>query len=376
MSKSNATQTVQVQKKLTRKQQSRLRRDTLQKQRGQRRRVLIVVSGVLGLALLVVFYGILQQKVLVLDEPVANVNGETISARDFQARVRLERVVAQQQMFQAQAQEDHETVQMYQEELATPTTLGQQIIQRMVDELLLKQSAKDFGVSVSPEEVQTYLQPQLGSDPNSPMPAPAPTSFPTPVLPGSFQPAYVISQVNQLTALGFSEQSYRKSIEVQLLADKVRQAIATTVPTMTDQVQFRHIDVLPTDSSTVNQSIQQDGFDKVYQAVISDTYPLTTVAASKTLDWFPRDLISDSTEYGPTLANQLFDPSIPLSTTISGLNLAGKTYYFMQAYAHEVAPLNIYVLRRRQQLAINAWLDQRRNPAFLLNWADRVPPES
>lgn len=374
MSKSKATQTVQVQKKPTRKQQSRLRRDTLQKQRGQRRRILIVVGGVLGLALLVVFYGIVQQKVLVLDEPVANVNGETISTRDFQARVRLERVVAQQQMLQAQAQGEHETVQMYQEELATPTTLGQQIIQRMVDELLLKQNAKDFGVSVPPEEVQAYLQPQLGSDPNSP--TPAPTSFPTPVLPGSFQPADVISQVNQLNALGFSAQSYRKSIEVQLLADKVRQAIATTVPTMTDQVQFRHIDVLPADSSMVSQSIQQDGFDQVYQAVISDTYPLTTVAASKTLDWFPRDLISDSTEYGSTLAKQLFDPSIPLSTTISGMNQAGKTYYFMQAYAHEVAPLNIYVLRRRQQLAINAWLDQRRNPAFLLDWVDRLPPES
>ena len=387
MSKSKATRTVQIQKEPTRKQLSRGERDAMQS-----RRVVLVLGGVLALALLIVFYGILRVTVLVFDEPVANVNGETISTRDFQARVRLERTVAQQQILQAQALGDTTTAATYQQELADPTILGGQIIQNMVDEILLKQGAKDFGVSVSPEEVQTYIQKQLGYDPNPTTPAPTLTPRPTPTASGpitqtptptstpfptptpmsleSFQQTY-ISQVNQLNTLGFSEQSYRNFVEVRLLADKVRQAIAATVPTMTEQVQFRYIRVDAVDFPTVTQSIQQDGFDKVYQAVISSTYPITSVLAADTQSWVPRDVIS-ATE--PTLADELFNPQTALSTTISVMsNAAGTPGYFAQVYARDIAPLSYSNLSQRQQQAAEAWLSQRRNPTFLLTWDDRVP---
>jgi len=386
MSKSKASRAVQIQKKPTRKQLTRSKREA-----SQSRRALLVVAGVLTLALVVIGYGVLRENVLVLDEPVANVNGETISARDFQARVRLERVIAPQRILQAQAQGDQNTVDTYQQELAAPTTMGERILQNMVDELLLKQGAKDFGVSVSPEELQTYIQEQFGYGPRLPTPAPTlsmhptlatgnpitptSTSFPTPTPMSleSFQQAYS-SQVNRMNTLGFSEQSYRNMIEVRLWADKSRQAIVSTVPTMTEQVQFRYIGIGAADIPTATQSVQQDGFDKVYQAVLSHTYPITTVEASKTLDWFPRDLLSDSTEYGPALANQMFDPNIPLSTTISALNKAGTAYYVIQVYAREVAPLEIYILNQDRQQAIEDWLSQRRKPTFLLTWKDRVPP--
>ncbi len=387
MSKSKATRTVQIQKEPTRKQLSRSERDAMQS-----RRVLIVVGGVLLLALLVVFYGILRENVLVLDEPVANVNGETISTRDFQARVRLERTVAKTQILQAQALGDQTTVDTYQQELANPTTLGGQIIQNMVDEILLKQGARDFGASVSTEEVQTYIQKQLGYDPNPPTPAPTFTPRPTPTASGpitqtptptstpfptptpvsleSFQQTY-ISQVNQLNALGFSEQSYRNFIEVRLLADKVRQAIASTVPTMTEQVQFRYIRIDAADIPTVTQSIQQDGFDKVYQAVISNTYPITAVQAADTQSWVPRDAISATNS---TLADVLFNPQTELSTTISvSSDASGAPGYVAQVYARDIAPLSYSYLNQNQQQAVEGWLSQRRKPTFLLTWDDRVP---
>ena len=390
MSKSKATRTVQIQKEPTRKQLSRSERDAMQS-----RRVVIALGGVLLLALLIVFYGILRETVLVLDEPVANVNGETISTRDFQARVRLERTVAKTQILQAQALGDTTTANTYQQELDNPTTLGGQIIQNMVDEILLKQSAKDFGVSVSPEEVQTYIQKQLGYDPHPPTPAPTLTPRPTPTASGpitqtptptstpfptptpmsleSFQQTY-ISQVNQLNDLGFSEQSYRNLIEVRLLADKVRQAIVSTVPTMTEQIQFRYIRIETADFPTVTQSIQQDGFDKVYQAVISNTYPITTVQAADTQSWVPRDVLSNTTEFGPGLTDELFNPQTALSTTISvSSNAAGTAGYVVQVYARGIAPLGSSYLNQSQQQAVEDWLSQRRKPTFLLTWDDRVP---
>ena len=389
MSKSKATRTVQIQKEPTRKQQSRSERDAMQS-----RRVLLVVAGVLVLALAVIGYGVLRVTVLVFDEPVANVNGETISTRDFQARVRLERTVAQQQILQAQALGDQTTANTYQQELADPTIMGQQIIQNMVDELLLTQAAKDFGVSVSTDEVQTYIEKQIGYDPNPPTPEPTSTPRPTPTASSpitqtptptstpfptptpmsleSFNQTY-ISQVNQLNTLGFSDQSYRNMVQMRLLADKVRQAIGSTVPTTTEQVQFRYIRIEAVDFPTVTQSIQQDGFDKVYQAVISNTYPITTVQAADTQSWVPQDVISATNS---ALADILFNPQTALSTTISvAPDATGAAGYMAEVYARDIAPLSYSYLTQRQQQAVDDWLNQHQhtNPAFVLTWQDRVP---
>jgi alpha-galactosidase/6-phospho-beta-glucosidase family protein len=43
--------------------------------------------------------------------------------------------------------------------------------------------------------------------------------------------------------------------------------------------------------------------------------------------------------------------------------------------AKSVEPLSSNFLQQTQQKSVEAWLVQRRNPAFILTWADRVPTE-
>jgi SurA N-terminal domain len=379
---------LQIQREPTRKQLSRAEREAK-----QRRRIWLGVFGVLGLAALILVSGYLYQTVFSLNEPVANVNGEIITTRQFQARVRLDGNQVQQQIQVAYSLNDQNSLNYYVNQLSDPVTYGGQIINGMVDDLLLKQAAPTFGVSVSAEEVQLNIEKQLRYDRNPPTPAPptstpspAPTAsgpitqtptptltpFPTatPVTYESFTTTYK-SELTQLASLGFGEQEYRDLIQTSLLVNKVRTAIEATVVTTTDQIKFQYVRAANADAVTVTKDINAQGFGTIYQAVLSGTYPITTVQATETTEWVPHDEISATTELGPVLADTLF--ATPVSQTVAVINAAGTATYVALILDHQVQPLSASFLQSRQQAAVDDWLAQRRKPEFYLTWNDRVP---
>lgn len=378
---------LQIQREPTRKQLSRAEREAK-----QRRRIWLLVFGVLGLATLILVYGYLYQTVFILNEPVANVNGEIISTRQFQDRVRLAGKQLQQQIQVAYSLNDQNSIDYYVNQLSDPVTLGGQLINSMVDDLLLKQAAPTFGVSVSVDEVQLNIEQQLRYDRNPPTPAPTSTPRPTPTASGpitqtptpsitpfptatpvtldAFNKLYQ-EQLGQLAALGLGEQEYRDLVQTSLLVDKVRTAIESTVVTTTDQIKFKYIRAANADAVTVTRDINAQDFATIYQAVLSGTYPITTVQATETSDWVPHDEISATTEFGPVLADTLF--ATPVSQTMALVNAAGTATYVALILDHQVQPLNASFLQSRQQAAIDDWLAQRRKPEFYFNWNDRVP---
>ena len=177
MSKNTPTRNVQLPKEQTRKQLSRAEREAK-----QNRTVLLIVGGVVALLVLIVGFGVLRENVLILNEPVANINGETISTREFQNRVRLARLTLKQQVARAEALGDTQTAQQAQSQLDDPKGLGAQVLNEMRDEILLKQGAPQFNVTVTPDEVQVYLEEDLGYQRNPPTPAPTRTPAPTPTV--------------------------------------------------------------------------------------------------------------------------------------------------------------------------------------------------
>jgi hypothetical protein len=388
MSKTPSSRHVQLPKEPTRRQLSRAEREARQS-----RTVWLVFGGVIAVLVLVLAFGWLRENVLLQNEPVANVNGELISTRTFQNRVRLARAQIIQQRDRSLALGDQTTAGQYQQQLDDAQGLGAQVLQELVDEVLLKQAAPEFNVSVSPEEVQTFIEEDLNYYRNPPTPAPTRTPRPTPtvtepitqtptptitpfptatpVSAEGFQQLYK-DQLSYLATLGFTEQEFRQIIETRLIGEKVRAAIASTVPTTTEQVQFRYIRIDAADVQTATQIINRDGFDTVYQEVLSGTFPITTVQASETFDWVPKDAISQTSEFGPTLADELFNAVIS-QTTFIGVNQAGTASYVVQLTGKEVRPLSSSFLQDAQTKAVDAWLEQRRSPTFYLNWQDRVP---
>ena len=388
MSKTPPSRNVQIPKEQTRKHLSRLEREAQQS-----RTILLVVGGVVALLVLVVGFGFLRENVLILNEPVANVNGEQINTRDFQNRVRLTRLTLQQQVQRAVALGDQQSAQQYQSQLDDTSGLGAQVLSSMVDEILLKQAAPEFGVTVQPDEVQVYLEEDLGYLRNPPTPAPTRTPAPTPTViepitqtstPTStpFPTATPITkegfntlyndQLSILATTGLTDADYRKIVELRLLAEKVNKAIASTVPTITEQIKFKYIRVAITDVPTVTDSVNTNGFEAVYQAVVSNTYPITTAIASETFEWVPQDEISATTEFGPSIAETLF--STPISeTALFNSNAAGTAGYVIFVQDRAVQPISASFMSSREQNAQEAWLEARRNPAFFLTWQDRVP---
>lgn len=168
----------------------------------QRIIILTVMAAValIAVALIIAFIadGVIRPR-----QAVATVNGEDISVSDFQKRVRIERgirillindilndIVEQQDVTVEDAgnfvlqQEPYAT---WWNELGAPDVMGLTVLDDMVDDKLIAKAAADLGVSVSDADIDTYINKQIGYDPEAvaligaePTATVEPTSTPTP----------------------------------------------------------------------------------------------------------------------------------------------------------------------------------------------------
>ena len=386
MSKTKNNPHVQVPNEPTRKQLSRAGRDAQQRQR-----IIYAVGGVLAVVVLVILFGVIRESILKPNEPVANVNGEQISTTEFQNRVRLVRAQLIQQANFSQQLGDTQSVEQIQSQLADPINVGSLVLDGMVDELLLKQAAQDFNVTVTPDEVEASIEKEFGFDRNPPTPSPTSTPRPTPTASAVVTQTATPSPTPQPTATpiskesatqfyqeylrgyNLSDQDYRKYTELRLLSDKVREAIGATTPTTAEQIKFQYMRIDSAAVPTVTAAIAQDGFATVYQAALSGTLPYSTsVLASEVTDWLPRDAFVNSTDLGTSIGDAFFTTPVSQTTGIIS-NTTGTASFVGLITAKGNEPLSSSFLQQAQQNAVEAWLQQRRNPSFLLTWADRVP---
>jgi hypothetical protein len=390
MSKNKATPQVQRPNEPTRKQLSRAEREAR-----QRRIINLSVIGVVALVVIIIVGGFLYENIstqIRLSQPVANVNGELISTPEFQSQVRITRAQLLQQIdFYANTLNDTQTAQNLQSQLNDPVTLGGQVINSMVDDVLLKQAAPQYNVSVSQEEIDTKIEETFGYQRNPPTPAPTRTPLPTPTASGPItqtatptstppptatpisKESAMSAYQSYLTTLGITDAEYRKYVELGLYSDKMRTAIGSTVPTTTEQIEFKYIRMDAAAVPTVTAALNQDGFAKVYDAIVSNTVPYSSsVMAQDINQWIPMDAISTTTEWGPNVARAFFSTPVSQTTGIIS-NTANTASYIGFIDAKGIEPLASSFLQQAQNNAVEAWLQQRRNPAFILTWADRVP---
>jgi hypothetical protein len=145
------------------------------------------------------------------------------------------------------------------------------------------------------------------------------------------------------------------------------------VPTTTEQIQFKYIRIDAAAVPTVTEAIQKDGFETVYAAILSNTVPYSSSVLAQAVDqWVPSATISDTTEWGPAVAQALFSTPVSQTTSIIS-NTTNTASYIGLIEAKGIEPLSSNFLQQNQEKAIEAWLQQRRSPAFVLTWADRVP---
>lgn len=160
----------------------------------------IIIIVIVGAALLV-------EQVINPSRTVATVNGETISVREFQERVRFERVLHIEQLSaginntmednnvtfedaanQIIVQEPYRTIW---DELNIPDQMGLRVINDMIDDVLVRQEAEKLGITVSQDDIDFEIEKIFGFDraliaqletETTPEPTPDPTATPTPLV--------------------------------------------------------------------------------------------------------------------------------------------------------------------------------------------------
>ncbi len=176
--------------KRRREYKSRAERDRL-----WQRRVLYATVGLVAISVLVLIAALFYEQVIRPREAISTVNGEEIATRDFQDRVRLIRWLTAEQIRELYylTGGNVDTIQQYAgqqiTDLRRPQIIGSQVLDDMEEEAILRQAARELGVTVDEaavdEQVNRYMAQRLGltvpSD-ETPTPTLTPTITPTPLV--------------------------------------------------------------------------------------------------------------------------------------------------------------------------------------------------
>ena len=391
-----------------------------------------IAIGSIVLVALLLGYGYLKVTYFQLREPVAEVNGEVITTDQWQERVRLERI-RELNLYQTYAfyQQNYgmDTSQQQQQiltTLGTPSILGLQVLDQMVDELVIRQEAEKLGITVTEEEVNKSIQevygyfpngtltptvtstpfsyPTLSSEqltlyPSTATPTTAPTSTvaqtntpdvsatatftaapPTP----TFVPEIATATATPYTLEGFnsqydktltdlksyniSEATLRSVYEIQLLREKLLDKVTADTPHTDVQVWARHILL---DDAAQAQAVrilllQGVDFAKLAREQSKDT---GSSASGGDLGWFGKGAMVAEFE------NAVFSQEIGAIGEIVQTQFG---YHIIQVLGKQELPLTDSQYQQNRETAFSDWLTKTKETAAITTfdvWMDRVPTD-
>jgi hypothetical protein len=419
----------------------------LEREKRTSRIVLIGSIIAITLVVLVVGYGILDQTYLSKIRPVAVVNGQKISTKDWQGLVRYtrQRMINQaaniiqnyQLISQIYGTESGYTAyyaaQLQQiEQQLSPTVVGEQVLNQMIDNALLEQEAKKRNITVSDAEIDQKIQEAFQFFPNgtpttqptiepkatstlsptqyalvSPTPTttatPLPTATATQSLSATLQasPTTVIETAtatptesptegptatataytkdafqkdyqNLLKSyqdqIQFSEQELRKIVYNQILYEKMQQAIAEELKLTPEQDMVWARHILVKDETTAKEVL----------AKLNNGEDWTKLAAEYSIDNSNKDNGGDlGWFYHGMMVKEFEDAAFNLK--IGEISQPVKTqygYHIIQVLGHELRTLSQSEFEQLKANKFQEWLSEIHSKATITiddTWKNRVP---
>jgi peptidyl-prolyl cis-trans isomerase D len=312
--------------------------------------------------------------------------------------------------------------------LNNPEIVGQQVLDQMTDEILIRQEAEKRGITVSEEEIDNYFKETFGFFPDgSPTPTITPTEFVFPTLSSeqltifpststpteaatstvtptgtpdrsvtptptatqapptpTFVPEQATASPTPYTLEGYqtdydemlkgfdnynvSEKTIRSIYEADLLRQKLRDEIAKDIPQSEEQVWARHILVETEEEAKATYERLQAGedFATVAQEASKDT---GSGANGGDLGWQPRSFFvkefSDA-----AFSQEIGEIGQPVQTEFG--------YHIIQVIAREELPLSAGQYEQKRETAFNDWLTAAEEAATIETfetWKQHVPTE-
>lgn len=391
-------------RELTRKQRSRLERER------RMERILLWSVAAVGVVIVgVLVYGFVIEKIIKEREPVAIVNDVPITTAEFQARVRFTRAQIEQELqrwlFEQQAIDPTDSdmqpyleyaqgaVRDLQAQLAAENalTLGEQVLDQLIQEALVRQEAERRGIVVAPEELQQEIELFFGYDRNPATPTPAPTATPpltptevltptptltplptaTPMTEAAFRERYDTYLGQTLKPLGISEQEYRSWVEASLMLEELQEQMVAEVPEMVDQVELW---LLTAESEEqANEFVARLDAGEDFQTLADElAEDESGVSYGRELDWYPKSLLED--RLGAELADLAF--SLKVGERSSPVpDEDGMQYTVIGVVGHETRELDEFFRQQLGSKAFQEWLEAQEVLVERKDYQDRVPLE-
>lgn len=384
----------------------------LERERIQRRYLITGVSIALVLVVGLIVFGILDQLFFQDMKTVATIGSDKITQGEYQARVRYarwqlveqyNRTLQMAEMFgglnSGNGSYFQNSLQQIQSQLDNAATLGQGVLEAMVDERIIEQEAPKEGITVTDEEIELALQEAFGFYANgTPTPAPtrvmlptstlsaaqlaiitltptptqaptatqeptatAPAVSPTPtqeVSPYPTPTAYTIDgfksqykdYVSKMEVIKFKEADWRKAFKDSVLRDKLTKKLTANVPTKEDQVWARHI--LVADEAAAKTVLERLKKGESWDALAKE---LSTDSSNKDsggdLGWFTKDkMVAEFST--AAFALKVGEISEPVKTNFG--------YHIIQVLGHEERDLSQADYATRQNKVFDDWLAKAR----------------
>jgi hypothetical protein len=396
------------------------------KQERQNRQVRLAVGAVVGLLLLVLVVGLVNEVIVKPTQPVAVVNGSEITMRDWQERVRLQRaqlIIGIEDLAEALGQDIGQVQQFAGQQinlLLDDQSMGQVVLDELINEELIRQGAEARNISVTDEDVQTELEVSFnyfgGSLPTpiptateTPIPTPSLTPIPTPVITEvvptatpfptptlgptatplptatpvtleSFQES-LGETLGSFEDLGVSEASFRELVRAQLIEEALREELAVEeeVPDEGEQVSFFY---LTFDSEAEAQAIQDEiaanGFVETWNRIRSMPADdaADSSAAARELVWRTRQDVAGL--LAEQVAEAAFSAEVGQPSDIIVVEAesedASDTYYILQVSGREIRPLTERAVEQLKSDALQLWLDSQLAGVEIFDrWRTNVP---
>lgn len=378
-------------------------------ERRQRRYLVIGTSVVVGLVVLLLLYGIVEANIIAPRRPVAEVNGETISVEQYQSQVRYQRLqLVNQYMSTAQfaaSIQDEQTRSFFDNSLAQIESqlnsflLSQEVIDRMIDDRLIRQEANARGIFVTEEEVEQRLQAELGYFPAGtptvmPTLAPQMTSTLSPqqlelisptdtstttvdlqvepteaitdtlpsenaeLTPGPTETPYteaayeenLQTALNNLKDVGIGVDFLRDTLEFELYRTRFIEEIAGDVEPEEEQVWARHI-LVETEEEAEDVLERLAGGEDFAELARELSLDPGSGEQGGDLGWFSRGVMTPLFEEAAFVL-EIGENSEPIVTDFGA--------HIIQVLGHEVRPIDASQYQQLQEQALEEWLLQAR----------------
>jgi hypothetical protein len=391
------------------------RKDVLlaRKRRRQNRQVYMAVGGVVALLAVVFIAAIVSQYLIRPRQPVAVVNGETITVQEWEQRVRFQRaqLIMSLEDIRDLLDGNIALVQQYAGQqinlLMDPVTLGQLVLDSMIEERLVRQEAEARGIRVTDADVQAEIEDTFdyfGGELPEPTPTPTETAVPTPSLtpiPTAVITAVVSTQtpiptftpgptatplptITPVTAEGFRDQfqelisrfrrlgtneaTYREIVRASLYRERLTAVISAEADL---EMQAEHV-------SFYYLRFETEADANEAQAQIETEDYLTLWNTIRSL---PRDAEQPPTATAGEIiwrTEQALEGGLPSEVVATAFRLPAGTaseilvdegdvevgrpasYYIIQVSGREVRDLGEAALRSQEQQHISNWLEARR----------------